>query len=425
MRMINWKIQKQSLIFFLIILTGPFIDLITGYSLLILERESSITPGILYRGFLLTPILFLLTLCIKTKVRLVGFYFIFAMVISISFHALSGYQFDFVDDIQRYLKITFPITGFAALWFFYKVYGKNTIDSFYWNFASSYGLIVAISIVLFFVAGGAVVTYRYSSFATKALFKGQNSTSVILITSLPLALYVVQKFIKRKTLYTLLVEGVWVLSAVLMSTRAAMIGTGAIISFFHIFLLLNRMRRRNSKELLYQIILIVIILILVFFVFQFWLQQDVSYFLQKYNQLVRGEFRLRVPGALETISQFSLLEHLFGIGDVAFPLVENDLIDIYGKFGLTTLVPLLFFFLFYYFNLISIFFHRRDLASFMLLLSFTFYIGHAAIAGHALISAPVNNLFMIVLFLAHLEIVNYKALHKQARKNEKIIAIAL
>jgi hypothetical protein len=196
--------------------------------------------------------------------------------------------------------------------------------------------------------------------------------------------------------------------AFLLSSRAAIIGVVVGIALFQIYIFINRKYYLRPSRFLIYAIAITGLLVIGFLVYQSWISQDISYTLRKFNLLVAGEFRYRVPEGLQQISQFSAIEHLIGVGDAQFPLTENDLVDTYGKYGLLILLPLLMFFLFYYLKLWRVFWKHRNISTFCLLLSFTFYIGHASVAGHAFATAQVNNLMLLVYYLAYREIKAYR-----------------
>ena len=52
-----------------------------------------------------------------------------------------------------------------------------------------------------------------------------------------------------------------------------------------------------------------------------------------------------MPIGINYISNFNLLDHLFGVGNAQFYQTENDLVDIYGKFGIIILFLIILFLL--------------------------------------------------------------------------------
>jgi hypothetical protein len=165
---------------------------------------------------------------------------------------------------------------------------------------------------------------------------------------------------------------------------------------------------RSTFKTISWIVLVILTVVVAFFIIQDWVGRDVQYILDRFQLLADGHFRNRVPYGVVRIQDFSASEHLFGLGDKYFPTVENDFVDIYGKFGLTTLIPIFLFFGYFYSRLLVIFIRHKQHSTFALLLSMTLYMGHAVTAGHALLSSPVNNLFFLVYFLGYLEIKQFE-----------------
>ena len=92
--------------------------------------------------------------------------------------------------------------------------------------------------------------------------------------------------------------------------------------------------------------------------------------------------------------------------------------DVYGKFGLLVLIPLLLFFARYYVYVLFTFIKRKSLVAFALLLPFSFYIVHASVAGHAFTIAQTNNLMMLIYYLSFCEAKTYR------KKRRMRVAIA-
>jgi len=269
----------------------------------------------------------------------------------------------------------------------------NPQSEIVWRVGSWYGLIVAGSIVGLYAADAHVPSYAYQAFSSKAVFKAQNDAGVILVLALGVSLYVNYTYRANNPLY--------LAGGLLLSTRAAIAGVPLVVLSFYLFVLV---KGRGLRRRVYTLGLLGGLVVLSFAAFQFWLQHDVGYTVRRFGLLLEPwAFRRKVPEALDQIAGFSAVEHLFGAGEAGFPLTENDIVDIYGKFGLMTLIPLLAFFGVFYLGLFKRLFVSKTLSAFVLFICFTFYIAHAALAGHALMSAPVNNLFMVLYWLAYRE----------------------
>ena len=411
-RVIKPKINKYHLIIGLIILTGPVLDLMTGFLRLALGVTSEMTPGVLYRGIVLIPSFLVAIFRLRSSYfRIVVAYFFLVFFVGVGIHYVSGHEIDLVGHTQRFLKTVFPILGFGALVYLGDKYPRSQSSRFLWKVTGLYGLITAGSIVLFFVLGIGVSTYRFG-FSFKGFYASQNSMGFILVTSLIALLFYIHAYKNSNLFLFLFTDGLFLLSAFLVGTRAAILGVPSAAIGFHLFMFLRPGRRVNLSWIVYGALILIGAVIIGFVVYRFWAQQDTSFIRRKFDLLFSGNgvsygtqhFRAKVPLGIEQISHFDVQEHLFGIGDADFALTENDLVDIYGKFGLLTLVPLLLFFARYYAGVLSIFLKKRSPTAFALLLPLSFYILHASLAGHALTIAQSNNLAMLLYYLSYQEI---------------------
>lgn len=383
-----------------------------GYYQLVLGGKSLFTPGVIYRGIILTPFLFVAIFLLRgNRFRVIVSYFMLIFILGLFVHFMLGYNVEIVGHLQRFLKIIFPILGFGTLVFLAKRFPDLNNDGFMWKTGSVYGLITAISVVIFFISGKSLSTYNYG-FSSIATFDGQNSVSIILVITLPVLLYYIKTF-QDRLLILLTAETIYLFSAFLIGTRTAIIGVVITIMAFNTFILFRKRNHKRMPRVVYGLIVLGVIALIGFAIYQFWNQQDVRYITNKFSKLAKGEFRAQVPDGIDRISDFSEAEHLFGIGNAEFILTENDLVDIYGKFGLLILIPLLIFFSYYYLNLLPIFIRKRSLSVFALLISLTFYIAHASLAGHALASAQVNNMMMVIYYLVSLEIWSSRKVYMQ------------
>ena len=109
-------INKYKAAILLFIILGPVIDLLTGYFQLGLSRTSELTPGIVYRGVILTPIFMILIHLLKPNyLRFFVQSLIFLFVLGMIFHMLANYEIIFLGHVQRFIKLLFPILGFGAI----------------------------------------------------------------------------------------------------------------------------------------------------------------------------------------------------------------------------------------------------------------------------------------------------------------------
>lgn len=401
------KINRYKILVVLIILIGPILDLFIGYFQRYLRIPSFLTPGIIYRGFLLIPLFVLLTFRIRTSIRGIFLYFMYIFVMANIVYLISGYEINLLNGLQRYLKILFPFIGVGALLYLDKISPDNKNYKFLWGIGSGYGLIIALSILLFFISGTGLQTYRQANITSKAFFP-QNSAGLSLLITFPFLLYYIYTYKRNNIVILLSTTAIFFSSALLLGTRAAIIGIPFTFLLYFLFITFNRKYTKNMQHVVYRFIILLVILSAGFLIYMIWSQQGIEFIIYKFQLLQEGDFRRNVPLGREIIGAFSIADHLFGIGDSQFPLTENDLVDTYGKFGLLTLIPLILILLFFFISLLKIFINKRTLSTFLLIISFSFYLIHASLAGHAFIDALANNIIMLVYFLGLKEIFSYQ-----------------
>lgn len=387
------------------VLVGPLLDLSIGYFQRILYSTSELTPGVLYRGVLLTTIFTIFTFRTNTNIRFIFIYFIMVFLLSNIIYLTLNYDIHLYAGVKRILKILFPIIGLGAMLFLEKYINvSKNIPRLLWGIASWYGVIVALSIILFYIFGFNLVSYQYQLFSSKAIFQSQNSTGIVLVLSFPILLYYLHEIKKSSQVVIVLIISLFLISSLLVSTRAAVVGTPLTALMFYLFLLVRKRRGKDTNKKVKIFLTILSVIYIGYNIFLFWIDQDVAFTIKKFNLLLEGNLRGRVPDGLQQIANFTLWQHLFGVGELKFRLTENDIVDIYGKLGLLILIPLLLFFLYYYVGLLKAFLLEAKLSTFVLLLSLTFYIVHASLAGHAFANAPVNNLFLLIYYISHKEL---------------------
>lgn len=405
---LSLTLNKFTAWMILLVLVGPVLDLLTGYYLNFVGSLGSITPGILYRGVILTPVLLYFAFRTRYATRLFLIYFLLiGLLLGTGMRFTLGYSDSLVNLTERFLKIIMPISGYLALLYLAQGHDKAHVDRVAWWAGTLYGFMVVLSLIVIGVLGVGVNTYSWqSSFATKGLFYSQNAVSISMVMSLPLAIVYVYRYVHvvNRLWVMITMQVLWMLGAFLLSMRAALLGVAFVIVIFNLFFLFSRKYNRSVVIKLFQGVAFVAIAVVGYVGIRLWLAQDVAFTLRRFNELRQGAFRFRVAEGRATIFEYTPLEHLFGTGVRSFPLTENNLVDVYGRYGLATLVPLLLFFAIFYFPLLWRFLRKREITSFALLLSLSFALLHASLAGHVFVSAQINNLLMLVLFLIHQEL---------------------
>jgi len=406
--MLRVRIKKFHLAITLIVLVGPILDLLTGYYQLVLGYDMSLSPGVVYRGLILTPILYFMALRANdSSISSILHYLLAAFVLGMAVHILAGREVASIDHTQRFSKILFPIMGFGALIYLGRRYPSNQNVCFLWKTAGLYGLFTAGSIVILFLIGQGVRTYRLG-FSFKGFYGSQNALAFVFVASLSSLLYYCYAYRRSNLFLIAAFELIFLFAAFLVGTRAAIIGVSATIIAFGSFVIFKLALGKRCALSRYGTIILIMAMVLGISVYVYWQQKDVGYILGKFQLLLAGEFRRKVPEGLRMLSEFNLIEHAFGVGDKEFPLTENDLVDIYGKYGLLVLGPIFVFYISYLVRSIRTLVETRSLASFALVISLGFYIAHASLAGHAMAVAQTNNLMMVLLYLCHCRMNAYR-----------------
>jgi hypothetical protein len=199
----------------------------------------------------------------------------------------------------------------------------------------------------------------------------------------------------------IVIDILYIFCAFLVGTRALILGVPFAAVMVHFFVIIRPKKELKFLWFIYGLLLFLIILIILNYIYNYWMLQDVNYQLKKFQYLIEGNFRSRVPAGLDHIKNFTFIQHLFGVGDLNFKLTENDLIDIYGKFGLLTLSFSLTFFFYFYFKVLVKFFRNKSFQGFVLTCSMTFYLVHGSLAGHMFTTAQTNNLMMLIYYLSY------------------------
>ncbi len=402
------RISKLAVILIILVLLGPIIDLLTGYVLDATGQANAanvdaITPGIIYRGIFLIPVFLLLAHLVKSPTRLILYYFGIVFFLGLLFRNSVGQDFDLVRNSQRYLKLMLPIFGFAGMLFIGQRFAKNKPVELFWRTAALYGGIAAFGLLTTDWLGLALNVYRNTNVASAGLIDSQNAASLILMVSLPIALHYVDKYQDNRVILVLAVQGLWLAAAFRLSTRAALVAIPIVIILHHIVLLIKRRYSAKGSQTVSLVALVILMAIVGFFILQNWASRDIALIAERFGRLAEGHFRNRVPIGIAKIQAFTFIEHLFGLGDRGFATTENDIVDIYGKFGLTVLIPILLFASYFFIRLLNTFLRYKRLSTFALLMSYSLYFIHSATAGHALLSSPINNLFLLIYFLSYLE----------------------
>lgn len=413
---INSRLLYKYLVV-VIILGGPIIDLLTGYFINYLNIVS-ITPGILFRGGIVLPILLFLSCKNRSASVFLVYIGLIILTLSIIYNLLIYNEINVISGLNRFLKIVYPFLGFGALVYIHE--RKSNLDKkIIWRLGYYCGLITALGVIIFTLFGLGIKSYVHQAYTSSGLFGAANDTGLLILISYCIFLLYNQKYQSKPFLNLSLITPIYVVAALLISTRAPLLGLPAAFFVILGYSLFNQERKMTSFKKAILIGLLLVFILAGAFVVDYLIRNDFVYAINRIQELASGRFegRNRVANGITFIAEYNIIEHLFGAGEARFALVENDIVDIYGKFGLIFLIVILGTSILFLKMAYSLFLTKRNLASLSLSIALTFYIFHGAVAGHAFTSAQVNNLIIIVYFLIYL----YAREQKLQRKLNQLI----
>jgi len=410
--------NKYKRLLFILILIGPVIDQLNGLFIIGANEVSKITPGLVIRGFFVIPILSFYTFKAKNNLKFLILWLISILFIEILFHAILFGDVNIIVSVSKILKLVMLFLGLSMLIYLIEEKKIGISEKYLWQLILFYGILVAGSIVVVSLMGKGFTTYTWQSFSSKGLFQGQNDTSVVLIITVICSLYYVITYTKTyQYLKLFFVSSVFSLASIYLSTRAALIGVNLAQVLFYLHFLLLDKHIGTKKNIFLKIILVSIAAVIIYNIIQFWLSQNVQYTINKlYALFETGNLsRNRVPEGISQILNFNIIEQLFGVGFKKFALTENDIVDLYGMFGLMILIPFLIVILKYYLVILKkTLTNPKNLKMVVIFIAFSAYLLHGSIAGHVFMSASANNVFFILLFLI------YNINKKKYQPNEKM-----
>lgn len=404
---ISFEFLLNTLIPFLIIPVSIFIDIGNGLIQLVLGADFSI--GILYRGFFLMALLPML-LVNKSKVQLPALAIIILFVFQNYLWLLS----------QNYYSLSFEITSISKVLYLYILitfyaYIKDSVKIFrLLKLVCFFGTIGGLTIIFSFVTGIGLKTYGEYAFGVKSFFQAQNDTSLSLLLSLCVSLFL---FFKDKRFIFLFFSVIISLGCFLLGTRAGI--AGSILIWVSALLGLIFFRFRDVAISKYYRFLLFFLFVFAFiyvgnFVYEF--ISNSGYLLRKFSLDIfsgAGPRGFLVESGNRTIENFSWIEMFFGQGKYGFYkenhytgwlnyngllAVEVDYLDIIGSYGFFLGVIILLFPVFVFlkslFNLVSF----RTFFDYMLFISILIYLGHSFLAGHAIASPIVSTVASVCFF---------------------------
>ncbi|WP_138430261.1 O-antigen ligase family protein [Fodinibius saliphilus] len=395
------KARLYLIFTYILILAGSVVDLGTGYFTEFLNY-SALTPGVLFRGGVVLPV-FLLW-CLKSKSSsLIPLYLGMLCVLSAVFLGLSaGLQTSLISKISGLLKVVYPYLGLGGLIYIHK-YKRYFHTNEIWTLGYYYGVIVIIGIIFFTYVGLGIQSYSHQLYTSSGLYGAANDTGLILLIAFCFFLYYNISFQSFKVSKLIVISLLFLFSAFLINTKALFIGIP--VSFIVIMGYSIFAKEVKSASFKAGIFLITALFIgAVWYIVQYLQDLGLTYTLSRITELASGNFGFRnYAFGIEQIQNFSLTEHLFG-SQRNFLIIESDLIDIYGKFGMLFCLTAFGIPLFFLWKIFKHFLIKRSLQDLVLVIGLSFYLLHGVIAGHALVSAQVNNIIILVYFLIWLRL---------------------
>jgi hypothetical protein len=189
----------------------------------------------------------------------------------------------------------------------------------------------------------------------------------------------------------------------MIGTRTTLLGMPTILCVITVAVYFSKEKKPSLFERLGLLILIIIFIVSGVYLVHFLYANDMFETMARVQEMTSSgyEVRGRLPEGISAIKDFTFLEHLIGVGEERFALVENDVVDLYGKFGFPFLMIIYGSCLYFLFSIYKVFFRYRGIAALSLCMGLSLYLIHGSLAGHAFASAQVNNLIMVVYFLIY------------------------
>jgi hypothetical protein len=406
------RIKKLDIILFLLIVFPIIIDLINGF---IIENYghlfSIISIALIYRG----TIVFIAFFYSCTKKCFIANFIrvlIFLWIISNFFWRDFAPYYKFIHELYIFIIIIFPI----LLIFLYKYIDfKYKINNLLiLKYISTWGFIVGLLLFLSYISGIGFQTYRYG-FGVRSFFKAQNDVSLALIISLSIAIYVYIQSSKVKDLIKIIFITI---GSILISTRAGLLGMILVYLSFICLTIINK--KLLIKHLKYLFIFFVIIISGIIFSYQQIVKH--GYLVHKYQSLFIESPRARLEKAgIERIYNREIYFNIIGEGEQSFRynvskilnedigprggrFVEQDIIDIFGFYGLILFlfvffIPLYTWFLMLKKVLLNLYKLDIDIYNLSLFLCLSLFLGHSFVVGHAIFSALVSTVIAPIYYL--------------------------
>jgi len=415
------SIRKVRIYLFFIVPFTFFCDLLYG-SFNYLGLKTHYSPGIFVRGIIvvLSFLLILKTLNERKKI----FFIIVPMLLlpSLFLGILKEFKFfDLFFNIRIYFKAIYGLMLFNFLIYLNKRYFIDIEEIL--NLILISGILLSSFIILPYLLGFGFYTYGDYTYGFKGLIIANNDLSLALIISFLIGLFILTYNFSISNL----IKVIYIIFALsLIGTRAALFSLLLVpfsVLFVYIFGKSNKeiFPFVNIKRKLFILFILLLLLIVssgVFF-FLFSNIMENKYQRQKIEILLNKQMPryMLIESGVSYLKTRSFYFNLFGEGMFSYmkgvynfypgysekelKLVEVDWIDIFGGYGIVGVLLLYGFFIFWFVDSLIKFLRKKFIFYGLVCTGLVVYIGHSALAGHAIMS-PMPTSLVVLLILANI-----------------------
>jgi hypothetical protein len=272
------------------------------------------------------------------------------------------------------------------------------------KFIFSYGLIAAITIIFAYLLNIGIPSMGGDyGFGTKGFFKAGNDIGLTLLLCNCIACYLF--FLDNK--FTILIV-IFTVGACLIGSIAGLLGSLLIIISMIICIILYK---KKYKVKIYMLLALLLFIPIIISAFNYVSNYD-DYMLRKMEEfrkgtrysLVMSRYSLVLLGK-DVLKESSDVELLFGRGCTIFSIqlqnksigvkfVEVDIYDLLGVYGV--FLALMFFIYPFIILLksVNIYFRRKNLLSYWIIIASMLFFGHSFFAGHAVTSIQSSTIYI-------------------------------
>lgn len=387
----------------LLFYVSPFVDAISGYLILsgVISEGGAGSPSQLFRLIIMIISLYLISNNKK--------YFYSVSIISLYIFMLESISFQLHQNLVGYIvglvyasKIVYLIIVFLTIYYLAKIERIN----FYvlLNYLHKYFLLMAILLIIPFLAGIGYPTYGEGTFGTKGFFAAGNGLGVFMGVGILLSIFY-WKYTREK--YSLMISFILIFASIIIGTKTSFIFSVSGLLFIVYFL--------KNKYLSFLLSALTLSTLFIFFqeivdllniVFDV-----VSHRFQNNNSFVSFLMSNRDVYFMDALDHISyngmyVLRILFGMGVFlsfrnpgeyfsGIDTLESDFADIFFIYGVFAIV----FYMFIFFYILKLFINKKQyFLGFIFIMLFL----HSIIGGHVVFNGMSGVLLPLMATLAFL-----------------------